>query len=376
MFKLTERMRWGSVTTLRGEGCKRGGVRPLHALLLLVGVLVAGCGTRSVALAEPADLDVPPTTTPTTTTMPSSTAAPTPPTTTVPVTTTSALPFAFDPNGVPLNGQSDGVVLTTTGWVVPVLQEADGVRRVWTPCGRETLITTGDFVGQVDFVLDPGHGGSEPGAVGPAGTREADLNLAVARRVRDALEADGHTVLMTRDRDVRVPIVTRAEIALALDPIAFISIHHNAGTEAVSSEPGTEMFFQVASPESARLAGLIYEETRAFLDPLGSTWYAMEDAGAMARESANGGDYYGVLRRPAAVTSVLAEFAYIVNPVEEELLNRPDVQDGLAEAVRSAVSRFTETADPGSGFTLDPIFRGFGPSGAGRTTNCTDPVLE
>ncbi|MEQ8842457.1 MAG: N-acetylmuramoyl-L-alanine amidase [Acidimicrobiales bacterium] len=314
------------------------------------------------------------------------------PTTVAPTTTTSssattstttlvpwvpAPPLALDGDGVPLNGQADGVVLTTTGWVVPVLDAVGDIRRVWTPCGRETLITSGEFVGEVDFVLDPGHGGAEePGAVGPGGTREADLNLAVARRVRDALEADGHTVMMTRDSDVRVPIVTRAEIALALDPIAFISIHHNAGTEAVSSEPGTEMFFQLESTDSKRLAGLIFEETRAFLDPLGSTWFAMEDAGAMGRASQSGGDYYGVLRRPAAVTSVLAEFAYIVNPVEEELLNRPEVQDGLAEAVRSAVERFVDTDDAGSGYTEDPIFRGWGPTGAGRTTNCTDPALE
>ena len=182
--------------------------------------------------------------------------------------------------------------------------------------------------------------------------------------------------MLTRNSDIRVPIVTRAEIALALDPIANISIHHNAGTEEVSTDPGTEMFFQLASPESKRLAGLIFEETREFLDPLGSTWFALDDAGAMGRTNREGGDYYGMLRRPAAVTSVLAEFAYITNPVEEDLLNRADVQDGLAAAVRDAVERFVSTEDPGSGFTVDPIFRGFGPSGAGRTTNCTDPALE
>ncbi len=285
-------------------------------------------------------------------------------------------PFVFDDEGVPVNGQTSGVVMTTTGWVVPVLGPTAQGWRVWTPCGREAEISTGEFVDAVDIVLDPGHGGSEPGAVGPGGTREADINLQVARRVRDALEADGHRVMLTRNSDIRVPIVTRAEIALALDPIANISIHHNAGTEEVSADPGTEMFFQLASPESKRLAGLIFEETREFLDPLGSTWFALDDAGAMGRANREGGDYYGMLRRPAAVTSVLAEFAYITNPVEEDLLNRADVQDGLAAAVRDAVERFVSTADPGSGFTVNPIFRGFGPSGAGRTTNCTDPVLE
>jgi len=339
------------------------------------------CGTRSVELAEPIELDDPTvtvstpassSTTSTTTTSTTSTTS----TSTSTTTTTTLAPLAFDEEGVAVNGQTAGVVRTTTGWVVPVLEATDDGWRVWTPCGQETTISSGEFIDHVDFVLDPGHGGSEPGAVGPGGTREADINLQVARRVRDALEADGHTVLMTRNSDIRVPIVTRAEIALALDPIANISIHHNAGTESISSEPGTEMFFQLASADSKRLAGLIFEETRAFLDPLGSSWFALEDAGAMSRPNRDGGDYYGVLRRPAAVTSVLAEFAYITNAVEEDLLNRADVQDGLAEAVRSAAERFIDSDDPGSGFTADPIFRGYGPSGAGRTTNCTDPALE
>jgi N-acetylmuramoyl-L-alanine amidase len=355
-------------------------VRPLHALFLTSALLVSACGTRSVGVAEGAsdgavDVGSTPSSTSTSTSTSTTTTTSTSTTTTT-TTTTVPLPLAFDDEGVPVNGQTDGVVLTTTGWVVPVLEPQGDGWRVWTPCGREAVISTGTFLGEVDFVLDPGHGGSEPGAVGPNGTRESDLNLQVARRVRDALEGDGFTVLLTRDSDMRVPIVTRAEIALALDPIANISIHHNAGTDAISSEPGTEMFFQLASADSKRLAGLLYEETRAFLDPLGSRWYALDDAGAMGRENRKGGDYYGVLRRPAAVTSVLAEFAYLTNPVEEDLLNRADVQDGLAEAVRASVQRFLETDDPGSGFTVDPIFRGYGPSGAGRTTDCTDPALE
>ena len=362
-------------------------MRPLHALILVPTLLSAACGTRSVEVADEPTVSttnlpstaLPSTTVPSTTTTGASATtsrADTTTTSTTPSTTTTVAPLVFDDEGVPVNGQTDGVVVTPTDWIVPVLGPAADGWRVWTPCGRETVIADGEFVADVDIVLDPGHGGIETGAVGPGGTREADVNLQVARRARDLLEAAGYTVMMTRDDDVRVPIVTRAEIALALDPIANISIHHNAGTDQISTEPGTEMFFQLASAESRRLAGLLYEETREVLDPLGSSWLALSDAGAMGRANREGGDYYGVLRRPAGVTSVLAEFAYISNPVEEELLNRADVQDGLAGAVRDAVDRFVDTDDPGSGFTLDPIFRGYGPSGAGRTTDCTDPALQ
>lgn len=344
--------------------------------LVAVALLAAACGTTSVDLADPV---VDPTTTlaPATTTTTTTTATSTTTTSTTTTTTTRPVPpLQFDEEGVPINGQTRGVVNTTTGWVVPVLESVADGWRVWTPCGREAVIGAGDYVEAVDFVIDPGHGGSEPGAVGPGGTREADINLQVSRRVRDGLEAAGYTVQLVRDADQRVPIVTRAEIARALDPIAFISIHHNAGTEAPSATPGTEMYFQVGSDESKRLAGILYEEARAVLDPLGADWFAMSDAGAMVRENREGGDYYGVLRRPGPVLSVLAEFAYMTNPTEEALLNRADVQDGLAGAVVAAVERFTQTDDPGSGFTEDPIFRGFGPSGAGRTTNCDDPGLE
>ncbi|NDH87195.1 MAG: N-acetylmuramoyl-L-alanine amidase [Actinobacteria bacterium] len=85
-----------------------------------------------------------------------------------------------------MNGQTDGVLITETGWVTPVLSGlAGGRHRVWTPCGRTQDIAGGRFVGSVDFVLDPGHGGSEPGAVGRGGLREADLNLDVTLKLRD-----------------------------------------------------------------------------------------------------------------------------------------------------------------------------------------------
>ncbi|MEZ5168642.1 MAG: N-acetylmuramoyl-L-alanine amidase [Acidimicrobiales bacterium] len=247
---------------------------------------------------------------------------------------------------------------------------------MWTPCGRSAEIHSGELIATADVVLDPGHGGDETGAVGPAGTREADLNLALARRAAAALEADGLRVVLTRDDDVRLPIVTRAEIARALAPIAFVSLHHNGGTDAPSTRTGAEIYHQIASTESRRLGGLVYEEIRAVLDAHDVAWVALEDAGVMTRPDRSGRDYYGVLRRSGDVTSVLAEFGYLTNPAEEALLTRADVQDELAQALRRAFERFTSTTDPGSGFSDDPFFRGFESSGTGRTTNCDDPALE
>ena len=345
-----------------------------RAVVMVLSVVAAACGTTSVIL-EPVAVS---STTTTTVTSPSTTTTTTTTTTSSTTTIPDVLPeLVFDDSGVPVNGQTAGVLITDTGWITPILSGLPGGgHRVWTPCGRQADIGGGRVVATADFVIDPGHGGIEPGAVGPGGLEEKDLNLAVSGRIRDALVGAGYSVVMTREGDDRVPIVTRAEIGRALDPIAFLSVHFNAGTDASSDTPGTEMYHQIDRPDSRRLAGLLYEETRSVLDPYDISWVALNDAGTTFRPNQAGDDYYGVLRRPAPVMSVLIEFAYLSNPAEEQLVSNPVVQWQLADAVLAAVERYVDTDDPGSGFIDDPIFRGFGPSGAGRTDNCTDPDLE
>jgi len=282
----------------------------------------------------------------------------------------------LDDRGVAANGQTHGVVITDSGWVLPVLGGIDNGWRVWTPCAREADITAGRYIDAVDVVIDPGHGGpTEPGASAPDGTTEAELNLEIAQRTATALETMGYSVILTRSDDVRVPIATRAEIARALDPKAFISIHLNAGTNARSDGPGTELYYQLESPESRRLGGLIYAETTSVLGRHDIRWVSLTDAGAMARPNRQGTDYYGVLRRPVPVVSVLAELAYISNRSEAELLSTPFAQNEVAAAIARGFDRWVNTDDPGAGFTDDPIFRGYGPSGAGFTTDCTDPLF-
>ncbi|MEM8708955.1 MAG: N-acetylmuramoyl-L-alanine amidase, partial [Actinomycetota bacterium] len=205
---------------------QRGGISfPRVAVLGLLAMLTA-CGTTEVGLAPdqttiPTAVD---TTTTSTTTSTTSTTTSTTTTTTTTTTVPEVLPeLVFDETGVPVNGQSDGVLVSDTGWILPILSGLeDGRHRVWTPCGRQADIGGGRVITEADIVIDPGHGGSEPGAVGQGGLREADLNLEVSKRVRDAFVGAGYSVVMTRQTDVRVPIVTRAEIGQALDPTVFL----------------------------------------------------------------------------------------------------------------------------------------------------------
>ena len=138
--------------------------------------------------------------------------------------------------------------------------------------------------------------------------------------------------------------------------------------------PGAETYYQIASPDSKRLAGLIYEEVVRAFSAYDIAWVADRDAGAKYRQGQRG-DYYAVLRLPQDVVSVLVESAFVSNPAEAELINRPDVQRVEGEAVARGILRYLNTADPGSGFT-EPYPRTDPPgSGAVPRLRRTETVL-
>lgn len=99
------------------------------------------------------------------------------------------------------------------------------------------------------LVLDPGHGGRDPGAVDPnSGTRESDLNLAQALTLKEYLVALGYTVGFTRTTDVFVPRAERTRMAQAQGARVFVSVHHDTPTA-----PGPGVYYS-AHPLSRSLA--------------------------------------------------------------------------------------------------------------------------
>ncbi len=289
--------------------------------------------------------------------------------------------FVFGPGSARLvfgnwdgGSSSAGVLVTPTGVVVPILQAEIGSWLVHTPCGNRVRVTRGTVVDRVDVLLDPGHGGNEPGATGANGLSERNLNLAVAEHARRLLVAEGYSVLLTRSFDHRLAIQIRAEIANALHPQVFLSIHHNGGAVAASSTPGTEVFVQHDSRRSRRLGGILYEELVAAAERFPTSWVATVRAGVSSRLNARGGDFYGIHRRTPGVVSVITEFLYLSNPPEAALLARTDVQRAEAQALADGVIRWFETRDPGSGYL--PDFVDTTDNGAGGFENCTDPALQ
>ena len=259
------------------------------------------------------------------------------------------------------------------GEILPVISSSPNGTVVSSSCGTPIAFDGEETLEPVDVVLDPGHGGPETGSVGSNGLTERTLNLAVARHARDELVSLGYTVALTRDRDLQLPIRQRAAIANALSPRAFVSIHHNGGAVRRSETPGTETFHQVDDPESARLAGILFEDLHAAFAPYWVSWVDTVHQGASVRLRDGRTETYGVLRLTPDLNSVIIEALYLSNPSEAALLVIPEIQAMEGRTIAGAIDRFLTSEDPGSGFR--PEFYDPHTTGTGTARGCHDPEL-
>jgi N-acetylmuramoyl-L-alanine amidase len=225
-------------------------------------------------------------------------------------------------------------------------------------------------------VIDPGHGGEDPGAMGPGGTREKDVALALARVLADSLRTrSGFEVHLTRDRDELVPIWQRGEIATRVKgdrPGVFVSIHANGlaardvrGVETYFlSEARTEHERRVAALENAPLAlerpGLIHEDPGLgfILNELRNhdhQHWSADLAAVVQRNLAavHPGPNRGVKQAPLAVITnalmpaVLLEIGFITHREEERALASPAFHARAAGALVRAIEEFAGRYPPG-----------------------------
>ena len=268
---------------------------------------------------------------------------------------------------------AQGVAISNSGVVVPITGGQPGNLQVLTPCGAPTTIDEARIVERAQVVIDPGHGGIESGAVG-GGLIEKNVNLQVSQVVIDKFNDLGITAELTRTGDYRVPIQTRADIATALAPDVFISLHHNGGAVRRSSRPGTEVFYSEARPDSQRLARILYEELFAAADQFDANWVSTVNEGASLRLREDGRDLYGVHRFSPELDSVITEFLYLSNSSEASLMRRPEVIDAEAQAIVDGVLRWWFTQD--SGTDRGRVFTDPSSTGTGGFDGCTDPALD
>ena len=217
-------------------------------------------------------------------------------------------------------------------------------------------------------VIDAGHGGDDPGAVGPRKTLEKDIVLALAQNLQKALDATGEIrAFLTRRGDYFVPLNDRVKIAEEYGADLFISIHANGsrsrqtrGTSIYclslkgASDKATQVLAQKEN-ESDMLGGtslvpvqkdldtilLDLEQTHAINESLHLGGLALSELGRVNQVQFSQPRQAGfaVLKAPE-FPSILIETAYISNPNEEMFLRKKSFQDQLCQAITAAVRKY------------------------------------
>ena len=218
------------------------------------------------------------------------------------------------------------------------------------------------------IVIDPGHGGKDPGARGQRGTEEKDITLKVALKLRDLLSKQpGVRVLMTRDRDEFVELGDRAKFANGREADLFVSIHVNSHPQR--SLKGIEIY-HFGEAKDQRALEVAARENGTPLNTTGVGWeYLVADLLTAKKIEAslelawtakeamvtNLNDRYslvdhGVKTAPfyvlrfTSMPSILAEIAYISNSAEEDMLRTGLFTTRVAEALMEGVNTFLASA--------------------------------
>lgn len=198
--------------------------------------------------------------------------------------------------------------------------------------------------------VDAGHGGDDPGAVGPSGLREKDVTLDVAWRLAARLLDVGARVGLTRDGDVYVDLYERARVANAWGADLFVSIHFNASTNR--SVSGIETYYHPNKPDSRPLAEAIQRELVA---ALGGPNRGVKTAN------------FAVLRE-TAMPAVLVEANFISNPDVEAKLRTEEYRQRIADAIARGIQAYWASLSPAPSATSSPSSQ---PAGGGSGTSGT-----
>ncbi len=220
----------------------------------------------------------------------------------------------------------------------------------------------------ITIAIDPGHGGEDPGALGPAGTQEKDVTLAIARKLKERIDREPNMrAVLTRDGDYFMPLHARVQKARRVNADLFVSVHADAFTKPHAR--GSSVFAlseRGATSVAARMlakrendADLIGGVNLAVKDPyLKQTLLDLSQTATINDSLKLGqavlselGDIntlhkaqveqagFAVLRAPD-IPSILVETAFISNPEEEAKLRNPAYQNKMADAIFQGIKRY------------------------------------
>ncbi len=218
------------------------------------------------------------------------------------------------------------------------------------------------------IVIDPGHGGEDPGALGRGGSQEKDVTLIIARRLKAMIDQEpGLRAVLTRDSDYYLPLASRVEKARKVKADLLVSIHADAFVKPHAR--GSSVFAlseRRATSEAARwlakkeneadLIGgvnldvkdrylaqtlLDLSQTATISDSLKLGRHVLSELGAIhpVHKAQVEQASFAVLKSPD-VPSILVETAFISNPDEERRLNDDAYQDKLARAILNGIKRY------------------------------------
>ncbi len=213
----------------------------------------------------------------------------------------------------------------TEGTARAVLDLSEAWAHSWlvSPDGKGIKLTVASSpVFGRTVVIDPGHGGTDPGAV-KDGVYEKDINLDIALRLRELLDASGARTVMTRSDDSSVQLSERSRMANEAVPDAVISIHCNSTTWDVFPS-GTESYYFSAVPYSQELAALVHT-------------CVVRELQLMDRKVRRG-DYHMV--RETWAPAVLVEVAFMSNGVDLQKLRDPEFRQKAAAGMFRGLSMY------------------------------------
>ena len=220
--------------------------------------------------------------------------------------------------GLPTRGLADfgegDLSGRATAWRPP-----GGFRPTTTPVDPSGLpvVPTGRY----RIVIDPGHGGPDPGAIGIRGLRETDVVLDVSLQVAALLRARGVDVRMTRTREVDVDLPPRVSLANRVGATAFVSIHANALSMRRPDVNGIETFY-FSDPRSARLATYLQQQM-------------MNVSTGSPNRGVRRGRFF-VIRR-TAMPAALVEMGFVTGAIDAPRLARPDHRRRMALAIAAGI---------------------------------------
>lgn len=180
------------------------------------------------------------------------------------------------------------------------------------------------------IVIDPGHGGEDPGTTGFSGNYEKDINLEISKRLEKKLESNGYKVILTRDSDEYIDNLLRAEIANKKRARVFVSIHGNA-MEDSSSVDGIQVLYYPNRQSS--IGDLNNNElAQVMMNSLVSGTGA-RDKGIIEREDL-------IILNQTKMPAILIEYGFLSNEKEEQLLLTDEYQNKVVDSIIDGLEEY------------------------------------